>query len=131
KPFSRLDLEETVRRALARRQAELGKSNQLSTLVNEMRALSTKTRTLEEEARREQAEQSLRVTQLSILREISRGILGQLELGELTEGITTQLKESLGYDEASVYLGDSLPKGFGPRGATGCPILERGVPLGS
>jgi len=27
KPFSRVDLEETVRRALARRQAELGKSN--------------------------------------------------------------------------------------------------------
>jgi len=40
KPFSRTDLEETVRRALARRQTELGKSNQLSTLVNEMRALS-------------------------------------------------------------------------------------------
>ena len=51
---------------------------------NEMRALSNKTRALEEEARREQAEQSLRVTQLSILREISRGILGQLDLAELT-----------------------------------------------
>ncbi len=130
KPFSRLDLEETVRRALARRQAELGKSNQLSTLVNEMRTLSTKTRTLEEEARREQAEQSLRVTQLSILREISRGILGQLELGELTEGITTQLKESLGYDEASVYLGDSLPDGVQADGAIVCPIHDAGATVG-
>ena len=46
KPFSRTDLEETVRRALARRQTELGKRNQLSALVNEMRALATKTRTL-------------------------------------------------------------------------------------
>ncbi|MDP2701899.1 MAG: response regulator, partial [Candidatus Rokubacteria bacterium] len=52
KPFSRVDLEETVRRALIRRHTELGKSTQLSGLVNEMRALSTKTRTLEEEARR-------------------------------------------------------------------------------
>src|SRR5437867_10044726 len=110
KPFSRADLEDTVRRALARRQAELGKSNQLSTLVDEMRSLATKTRGPEEEARRWQAEQSLRVTQLSILREISRGILGQLELGELTEGITAQLKESLGYDEAQVILGEPPPE---------------------
>ena len=80
KPFSRRDLEETVRRALQRRQTEFGKTTQLSGLINEMRALSTKTRTLEEAARGEQGEQSLRVTQLSILREISRGILGQLEI---------------------------------------------------
>src|SRR2546425_2201974 len=64
KPFSRLDLEETVRRALPRGPAELGKSNQLSTLVHEMRTLSTKTRTLEEETRREQAQPSLPPAQL-------------------------------------------------------------------
>src|SRR5574341_1557357 len=52
KPFSRHDLEETARRALARRQSELGTRNQLTTLVDEMRALATKTRSLEEEARR-------------------------------------------------------------------------------
>ena len=124
KPFSRSDLEETVRRALARRQAELGKTNQLSNLVNEMRALSTKTRTLEEEARREQAEQSLRVTQLSILREISRGILGQLDLAELTAGIAVQLKESLGYDEAQVILSELLPDGMQSEGAIVCPIRD-------
>jgi PAS domain S-box-containing protein len=124
KPFSRVDLEETVRRALARRQAELGKDSQLSGLVNEMRKLSTKTRTLEEDARREQAEQSLRVTQLSILREISRGILGQLDLAELTAGITAQLKEALGYDEAKVMLGEQLPDGLDAEGAIVCPIRD-------
>jgi PAS domain S-box-containing protein len=130
KPFSRADLEETVRRALARRQAELGKSDQLSNLVNEMRALSNKTRTLEEEARREQAEQSLRVTQLSILREISRGILGQLDLAELTAGIAVQLKESLGYDEAEVLLGEVLPEGMKSEGAIVCPIRDDGSIVG-
>jgi PAS domain S-box-containing protein len=130
KPFSRVDLEETVRRALARRQTELGKSSQLSGLVNEMRALSTKTRTLEEEARREQAEQSLRVTQLSILREISRGILGQLDLAELTAGIAAQLKESLGYDEAQVVLGEPLPEGLHAEGAIVCPIRDQGATVG-
>src|SRR5206468_9612470 len=130
KPFSRVDLEETVRRALARRQAELGKDSQLSGLVNEMRALSTKTRTLEEDARREQAEQSLRVTQLSILREISRGILGQLDLAELTAGITAQLKEALGYDEVSVHLGPTPPVSAGRKTAIVCPIIDGGTPLG-
>jgi PAS domain S-box-containing protein len=130
KPFSRADLEETVRRALARRQAELGKSNQLSNLVNEMRTLSSKTRTLEEEARREQVEQSLRVTQLSILREISRGILGQLDLAELTAGIAVQLKESLGYDEAEVLLGEILPEGMQSDGAIVCPIRDDGSIVG-
>jgi len=130
KPFSRTDLEETVRRALIRRHTELGKSTQLSGLVNEMRALSTKTRTLEEEARREQAEQSLRVTQLSILREISRGILGQLNLAELTAGIAAQLKESLGYDEAQVLLGEALPEGTRAEGTILCPIRDEGVTVG-
>ncbi len=130
KPFSRTDLEETVRRALARRQTELGKSNQLSTLVNEMRALSNKTRTLEEEARREQAEQSLRVTQLSILREISRGILGQLDLAELTAGIAVQLKESLGYDEAEVFLGELVPEAMQSEGAIVSPIRDEGSIVG-
>ncbi|HEX9408102.1 MAG TPA: response regulator [Methylomirabilota bacterium] len=130
KPFSRIDLEETVRRALARRQTELGKSNQLSTLVNEMRALSNKTRTLEEEARREQTEQSLRVTQLSILREISRGILGQLDLAELTAGIAVQLKESLGYDEAEVFLGEMMPEAMPSEGAIVSPIRDEGSIVG-
>src|SRR6185503_11073432 len=104
KPFSRQDLEETVRRALARRLTEIGTRSQLSSLVEEMRALSGKTRDLEEEARREQAEQSLRVTQLSILREISRGLLGQLDLAQLVATITEQLRSALGYDEVRIHL---------------------------
>jgi DNA-binding NtrC family response regulator len=39
KPFGRRDLEETARRALARRQTELGTRSQLATLVEEMRSL--------------------------------------------------------------------------------------------
>ena len=107
KPFSRQDLEETVRRALARRQTEMGTRNQLTSLVDEMRALAGKTRDLEEEARREQAEQSLRVTQLSILREISRGLLGQLDLTQLIATITEQLRGALGYDEVRIHLGSA------------------------
>jgi len=67
KPFSRQDLEDVVRRALVRRQTDLGTRGQVARLVEEMRKLSAKTRELEQA---EATEQSLRVTQLSILREI-------------------------------------------------------------
>jgi len=130
KPFSRQDLEETARRALARRQTEQGTRSQLATLVEEMRSLATKTRGLEEVARREQAEQALRVTQLSILREISRGILGQLDLGQLTAAITAQLRDALGYDEVSVHLGPTPPVSAGGKTAIVCPIVDDGTPLG-
>src|SRR5262245_22288894 len=129
KPFSRQDLEDTARRALARRQTELGNRSQVASLVDEMCSLASKTRELEEEARREQAEQSLRVTQLSILREISRGILGQLDLAQLTAAITAQLRDALGYDETFVHLGPTPP----PRvsdSTTVCPIADEGVILG-
>src|SRR5207245_5106437 len=62
KPFSRQDLEDVVRRALVRRQADLGARGEVASLVEEMRRLSAKTRELEEVARRETTEQSLRVT---------------------------------------------------------------------
>ena len=93
KPFSRQDLEETAKRALARRQDGIGTRNQLTTLVDEMRALATKARSLEEEARREDTKQRLRVTQLSILREISRSLLGQLDFRQLSSSITALLKD--------------------------------------
>ncbi len=130
KPFSRRDLEETARRALARRQTELGTRSQLATLVEEMRSLAMKTRGLEEVARREQAEQSLRVTQLSILREISRGILGQLDLTQLTAAITAQLRDALGYDEVAVHLGPTPPANAGETTAIVCPIGDNGTALG-
>ena len=122
KPFSRQDLEETARRALARRQSEIGTRNQLTTLVQEMRELAAKTRGLEEEARGEQIEQSLRVTQLSILREISRTLLGQLDFRQLTTAITDQLKAALGYDEAAVRLGAVAPDDTGNETRVVCPI---------
>jgi PAS domain S-box-containing protein len=130
KPFSRQDLEETARRALARRQTEIGTRNQLTALVDEMRALATKARGLEEEARREQLEQSLRVTQLSILREISRGLLGQLDLRQLTTAITVQLKDALGYDEAAIRLGDTPPADAPGNTRIVCPIRDEGSTLG-
>jgi PAS domain S-box-containing protein len=123
KPFSRQDLEETARRALARRQTELGTRNQVAALVNEMRTLAAKTQGLEQEP-------ALRVTQLSILREISRSLLGQLDFRQLTIAITAQLKDALGYEEATVRLGAEPPEG--PSGETRvvCPIREDGAVLG-
>ena len=102
KPFSRQDLEDVVRRALLRRQAELGTRGQVARMVEEMRRLGAKTRELEEVARRESFEQSLRVTQLSILREISRTIVGQLDTAALIDMVTNQLQTGLGYDQVSI-----------------------------
>ncbi len=102
KPFSRQDLDDVVRRALLRRQTDLGQRSQVARLVGEMRSLSAKTRELEEAARREAAEQSLRVTQLSILREIARTIVGQLVPSEMAEAVTDQLRRALGYDAVAI-----------------------------
>jgi two-component system NtrC family sensor kinase len=102
KPFSRQDLEDVVRRALLRRTAELGARGQVARLVEEMRRLAAKTRELEEAARREAVEESLRVTQLSILREISRTIVNQLDYQAISTAVTGQLQGALGYDTVSI-----------------------------
>ena len=102
KPFSRQDLEETAKRALARRQDGIGTRNQLIAMVEEMRGLAIKARSLEEEARREGTDQSLRVTQLSILREISRTIVGHLDPQNVTAAVTEQLRAALGYDGVEI-----------------------------
>jgi PAS domain S-box-containing protein len=102
KPFSRQDLEDVVRRALLRRNAELGARGQVARLVEEMRRLAAKTRELEEAARREGVEQSLRVTQLSILREISRTIVNQLDYQAISTAVTGQLHSGLGYDVVAI-----------------------------
>jgi PAS domain S-box-containing protein len=102
KPFSRQDLEDVVRRALQRRQHEVGARSAVSRLVAEMRALSAKTVQLEEAARREGAEESLRVTQLSILREMSRAFVSQLDAATLAAAVTEQLRTALGYDHVSI-----------------------------
>jgi PAS domain S-box-containing protein len=130
KPFSRQDLEDIVRRALARRQADLGARGQIATMVGEMRSLASKTRELEEAARREAAEQSLRVTQLSILREIARTIVGQLDLDEMTAAVTDQLRRALGYDAVTIVgETDTVPAGGHPAVIT-CAIRDAGGLLG-
>ncbi len=112
KPFSRQDLEETVRRALERRSSEKKTRGQVARLAREMGALAAKARPLKEAARREAARQALRATQLSILKEISGAIFGQLDLGELTRAITQQLRTGFGYDAVSILPGTdvSLPE---------------------
>ena len=99
KPFSRQDLEDVVRRALGRRHAELGT---LARMVEEMRRYAAATRELEEAKRREAVEQSLRVAQLSILREIARTFVGQLEYQAISTAVTGQLNSALGYDLVAI-----------------------------
>jgi PAS domain S-box-containing protein len=130
KPFSRQDLEETARRALARRETEVGTRNQLTALVNEMRAQAAKARSRELETRSEQGDQALRVIQLSILREISRSLLGQLDFRQLTAAITAQLKDALGYEEATVRLGAAPAESQSGETRVVCPIREEGNTLG-
>ncbi len=130
KPFSRQDLEDVVRRALGRRHAELGTRGQVAKMVEEMRRLAAKTRELEEAARREAVEQSLRVTQLSILREIARTFVGQLEYQAISTAVTGQLHNALGYDV--VAIAPTAPvtgPGDGARVVT-CAIRDAEGPLG-
>jgi PAS domain S-box-containing protein len=130
KPFSRQDLEDVVRRALRRRHADLGQRGQIAGLVTEMRSLAAKTRELEEAARREAAEQSLRVTQLSILREIARAIVGQLDLQQLTEGVTGQLRRALGYDAVVIMPETEAPPASDGEYLITCQIRDAEGPLG-
>ena len=130
KPFSRQDLEETARRALARRETEVGTRNQLTALVNEMRAQAAEARSRELETRSDQGDQALRVPQLSILREISRSLLGQLDFRQLTAAITAQLKDALGYEEATVRLGAAPADSQSGETRVVCPIREEGNTLG-
>jgi two-component system, cell cycle sensor histidine kinase and response regulator CckA len=129
KPFARQDLEGVVRRALGRRKADLGKRGQIATLVEEMRSLALKTRELEEAARREATELSLRVTQLSILREIGRMIVRHLDGQALTTAVTEQLRRALGYDVVAVT--DAPEAGLeGQAAALACPIRDAEGVLG-
>ncbi len=130
KPFSRQDLEDVVHRALLRRQADLGARGQVTRLVEEMRHLSAKTRELEEAARREAVEPSLRITQLSILREISRTIVGELDPQHVTAAVTEQLRTALGYD--SVAIVPEAPAGLDTTDAAVvvCAIQDVKGPLG-
>ncbi len=127
KPFSRQDLEDVVHRALVRRQTDLGARGQVARLVEEMRKLSAKTRELEEA---EATEQSLRVAQLSILREISRTIVGHLDPQNVTAAVTEPLRAALGYD--TVEIVSETPAGVDKNDpfAVVCVIRDIQGPLG-
>jgi PAS domain S-box-containing protein len=128
-PFSRQDLEDVVRRGLGRRHAELGARGQVAKLVEEMRRLAAKTRELEEAARREGVEPSLRVTQLSILREIARTFVGQLEYQAISTAVTGQLHNALGYDV--VAIAPTAPVAVpGDARVVTCAIRDAEGPLG-
>jgi PAS domain S-box-containing protein len=129
KPFARHDLEEVVRKALLRRRADLGQRDQVKRLVEEMRHLAAKTRELEAAARLEAPEQSLRVTQLSILREIARTFVSQLELPQMTAAVTDQLRRALGYDTVSIMLEAPPPAADHP-GLVTCALRDAEGPLG-
>ena len=130
KPFSRADLEDVVHRALLRRQTELGARGQVAKLVEEMRQLSANSGKLEEAARREAAEQSLRVTQLSIVREISRTIVEQLDPQRLAASVTEQLRTALGYDKVEIVPEPPQSADKGTPTVMTCAIQDGGGLLG-
>ena len=130
KPFSRQDLEDVVRRALVRRQADLGARSEVAHLVEEMRRLSAKTRELEEVARREVTEQSLRVTQLSIVREISRAIVGHLAMEDVMAAVSAQLSAALGYDSVGLTASDPEARPSDAAYMVVCSIRDAEGPLG-
>jgi PAS domain S-box-containing protein len=130
KPFSRHDLEDTVARALHRRHTSLGARTQIEMLVGEMRGLAAKTRELEEAARREAPEQALRATQLSILREMGRTIVAQLDLPRITAGVVEQLRGALGYDRVTISLDTRLAPAPKDDRLAQCEIRDAQGPLG-
>src|SRR5881296_677865 len=130
KPFARQDLEDVVRRALLRRHAELGARGEVTRLVEEMRQLASKSGDLEEAARREDAEQSLRVTQLSILREISRTIVNQLDYQAVTGALVSQLQTALGYDRVEIVAEVPADVDKNDPAVVACVIRDIQGPLG-
>ena len=130
KPFSRQDLEDVVRRAVVRRQADLGARGEVASLVEEMRRLSAKTRELEEVARREATEQSLRVTQLSIVRAISRTIVGHLAMDDVMAAVSAQLRAALGYDSVGLTATEPEARPGDAACVVVCPIRDAEGPLG-
>jgi two-component system NtrC family sensor kinase len=130
KPFSRQDLESVVKRAILRRQHAVGTRSEVSKLVEEMRSLSARAAEIEEAARRESAEQSLRVTQLSLLREMARAFVGQLDPAALAASVTEQLRTALGYDLVSISADVPAVNGADAARVVTCRIRDAEGPLG-
>ena len=126
KPFSRQDLEETARRALARRQAEHGHAQP----AHRPRGGDARARQQDPQPRGGERAAS-RPTSRSAspsCRSSARSpasLLGQLDLRQLTAAITGQLKEALGYDEAAVRLGADAAPGTPAKRASSAPSATR------
>ena len=130
KPFSRQDLEGVVRRAIMRREGNLGTQNRIGALVEEMRHLTVRTYALEEAVRREATHQSLRITQLSIVREIARTIVRHLDLEEVTRIVAEQLVSGFGYDRVLISLDPGVVEEASPPSVV-CAIEDAEGPLGA
>jgi PAS domain S-box-containing protein len=130
KPFARQDLEDVVRRALDRRLAAEGARDQVQRLVEEMRSLAGKAQRLEEASRRETAEQSLRVTQLSLLREMARTVVAQLDLQEMIAAVTGLLQRALRYDVVTIACHPALAPPDAGRCVAAFPIRDAQGSLG-
>jgi PAS domain S-box-containing protein len=72
--------------------------------VAELMSLSIRTNQRYDASKREAAQQAQRVAQLSILREISRVIMGNLDLDETLKVVGDQLQAGLGYAGFYVWL---------------------------
>ncbi len=131
KPFSRQDLETVVRRALMRRESNLGTQSRIADLVEEMRHLTVRTYALEEAARRGETQQSLRIAQLSIVRELARTIVRHLDLEEVTRIVSEQLVSAFGYDRVHITLDPSAPVEDVPPPSVVCSIEDAEGPLGA
>jgi PAS domain S-box-containing protein len=130
KPFELRDLKAAVGRALLARREVSGPQAQVARLVREMRLLAAKTFELEEAARADSLMQSLRVAQLSVLQEISQGILAQLELPGLIPAITDAIRGGFGYDTVSILQGAERPDADQDPAYVGCPLRDGQTLLG-
>jgi PAS domain S-box-containing protein len=85
--------------------------------IAELMALSIHTHQRYYASKQEAAQQAQRVAQLSILREVSRIIMGELELAETLKAIGDQLQAGLGYAGFYVWLysrdGTQLHEAYG------------------
>src|SRR5207247_2415702 len=101
-----------------------------ATLDEESRRRTAKTREREGVARRETTEQSLRVTQLSIVREISRAIVGNLAVDDVMAAVSAQLRAALGYDSVNLTPSEPAARPDDAGCLVVCPIRDAEGPLG-
>jgi len=85
---------------------------------------------LGEAAPREANEQSLRVTQLSIVRELSRSIVGHLGMDDVMAAVSAQLHAALGYDSVGLTPSEPAADADDAGCLVVCSIRDAEGPLG-